>query len=153
VTEFIDQAGQPVGSTPEFLSPEWGEVVPFSMTADDMTLKYRDGIGWKTWMDAGDPPYLDLDNLSDTDTLWQWGHAMVAVWSGQLDPDDPTMINISPNSLGNISAFPNDFSSYDDFYNFADGGDSGEGWSVNPSTGMPYEDQWVKRGDYGRILA
>jgi hypothetical protein len=153
VTEFIDQAGQPVGSTPEFLGPEWGEVVPFSMTADDMTLKYREGIGWKTWMDAGNPPYLDLDNLSDTDTLWQWGHAMVAVWSGQLDPANPTMINISPNSLGNISSFPNNFSSYGEFYNFADGGDVGEGWPVNPSTGMPYEDQWVKRGDYGRILA
>lgn len=153
VTQFIDQSGNPVGSTPEFLGPEWGEVVPFSMTADDVTLKYRDGIEWKTWMDAGDPPYLDLDNASDIESLWKWGYALVAVWSGQLDPDDPTMVNISPNSLGNISSFPEDFTTYDEFYNFAQGGDMGEGWDENPFTSMPYEDQWVKRGDYGRILA
>lgn len=153
VTDFIDQAGQPVGSTPEFLGPEWGEVVPFSMTADDMTLKYREGIEWKTWMDPGPPPYLDIDNATDIESNWKWGYAMDVVWSGHLDPADPTMINISPNALGNISEFPADFDSYDQFYNFQDGGDMGEGWDMNPSTGMPYEDQWVKRGDYGRILA
>jgi len=35
---FIDQAGNQIpGNTPPFLSPEWGAVTPFALTANDMT--------------------------------------------------------------------------------------------------------------------
>ena len=40
-----------------------------------------------------------------------------------------------------------------EFYNFFEGGVTDTGYSVNPSTGAPYESQWVPRGDFGRVLA
>ena len=39
------------------------------------------------------------------------------------------------------------------FYNYFDGGDNGNGYESNPITGMPYEEQFVNRGDYTRVLA
>ena len=39
------------------------------------------------------------------------------------------------------------------FYNYFDGGDPGIGYALNPVTNMPYTPQFVKRGDYARVLA
>ncbi|MEM7163088.1 MAG: T9SS type A sorting domain-containing protein, partial [Bacteroidota bacterium] len=62
-------------------------------------------------------------------------------------------IDISPASIGNNSPFPTDFSDYDQFYDFINGGDHSQGHTVNPHTGMPYDPQMVPLGDYARILA
>ena len=36
---FVDQSGNLIeGDTPEFLSPEWGDVKPFSLTNDDVKV-------------------------------------------------------------------------------------------------------------------
>ena len=48
---------------------------------------------------------------------------------------------------------PQTLSEYKDYYNFFDGGDASQGHSINPHTGQPYEDQWVPRADYARVLA
>ena len=57
--EFIDQAGNPTDSTPDFLSPEWGAVVPFALSADGMTLRERDGFEYRLHHDPGEPPTID----------------------------------------------------------------------------------------------
>ncbi|MCP3906175.1 MAG: vanadium-dependent haloperoxidase [Planctomycetes bacterium] len=75
----------------------------------------------------------------------------MSVWASHLDPADGVMIDISPGAIGN-AALPAD-DEYDKFYDFANGGDWGTGYTVNPTTGLPYEQQIVPRGDYGRILA
>ncbi|WNG36400.1 vanadium-dependent haloperoxidase [Archangium violaceum] len=46
-------------------------------------------------------------------------------------------IDLSPASVGNNSLGAND----------------GKGYAVNPVTGLPYTQQWVNRGDFGRVLA
>ena len=159
IVQYIDQANNPVAEVPDFLSPEWGEVVPFSLTNEDMTIKVHEtddtGQEWKVYMDPLDPPYIDPNTPTDIEDPYKWGHTMVSVWSGHLDPYDGVMWDISPASIGNIdiNTFPQNFEDYDLFYDFIDGGDIGEGWETNPSTGMPYEPQMVPRGDYGRILA
>ncbi|MDU0113876.1 vanadium-dependent haloperoxidase [Psychrosphaera aquimarina] len=78
---------------------------------------------------------------------------MVSIWSSHLDESDDTMVDISPASLGNIQSFPASVESYDQFYNFIDGGDSSQGYALNPSTNQPYEPQMVPRADYARVLA
>ena len=35
----------------------------------------------------------------------------------------------------------------------SDGGDASQGHPLNPHTGQPYEEQWVPRADYARVLA
>jgi hypothetical protein len=86
---------------------------------------------------------------------YKWNFALVAVWSSHLDPSDGVEIDISPNSIGNnnIDLFPPSFEAYNSFYNIFDGGDMSPGHTVNPVTGQAYAPQWVRRGDYVRVLA
>ncbi|MFK7776465.1 MAG: DUF6851 domain-containing protein [Saprospiraceae bacterium] len=146
---FIDQAGNPLPEAiPLFLSPEWGEVEPFSLTESDRTLKSRDNQTYQVYLDPGDPPLL----ASNRSEEYQWGFSLVSKWSSHLDPTDPTMIDISPASIGNINQFPTTFQEYQSFYK-EEGGDWGTGYNQNPITGQPYQEQLVTRGDYSRILA
>ncbi len=150
---FIDQSGNPIPiNTPEFLSPEWGNVNPFAMNEDDKTSFFRDGYEYQVYHDPGVPPYLDtLGN--DPSTNYKWGFALVSAWSSHLDPADGVMWDISPASIGNIQSYPTDFNDYPNFYDFENGGDPSIGHAMNPATGQPYAPQMVPRADYARVLA
>jgi hypothetical protein len=54
----IDQAGNPVNRVPEFLSPEWGSVAAFALTANDLTTYNRDGYDYHVYHDPGPPPSI-----------------------------------------------------------------------------------------------
>ena len=153
---FIDQAGNILGGkVPEFLSPEWGRVVPFSLTDEVLSLKARDGIDFLVYHDPGEPPLLDVVNGGVSTLEYQWSFAMVALWSSHLDPADEVMWDISPASIGNTSSltYPQSHQDLRDFYDAIDGGDIGAGHTINPITGEAYEPQFVPRGDYTRVLA
>ena len=150
--EFIDQSGNAFSDTPGFLSPEWGNVFPFSMTNEDRVNYERDGNQYKVYMDPGPPPYWnDFDNGLSEEYLW--GFAVVSIWGAHLDPRDGVMWDISPGSIGNNPELPTDFKDYRDFYNTIEGGDASRGHAVNPATGEPYPENIVPRGDYARVLA
>ena len=146
---FIDQAGNPAQSEPEFLGPEWGIVVPFALSEDDVTIYERDGFEYWVYHDPGMPPTID-GTLSDS---YKWGFSLVSIWSAHLSPDDGVTMDISPASLGNIDDYPRSFEDYPDFYDTLQGGDTGTGYDTNPVTGAPYAPQVVPRGDYSRVLA
>ncbi len=151
LTFFVDQGGNPIpGGYPPALSPEWGQVSPFALSQDDVTIYQRDGYDWWVYHDPGAMPMIGTPTEDD----YKWGHEQVAMWQGLLDPTDGVMIDISPASLGN-AVIPNlgDFAAYQMFYDRESGGDNGEGYAINPSTGSPYTPQLVPRGDYGRVLA
>ncbi|MFY0591005.1 DUF6851 domain-containing protein [Roseivirga sp.] len=153
---FVDQSGNPIsGGRPDFLSAEWGNVIPFSMTNSEANTFERDGFIYKVYHDPGPPVYLDTTTKEGPSELYRWNHQLVSVWSSHLDPEDETLIDIAPSSLGNIGFddLPESFEEYRSFYDLTNGGDPGVGYDVNPSTGMPYEPQLVKRADYARILA
>ncbi|MBT8261771.1 MAG: T9SS type A sorting domain-containing protein [Bacteroidia bacterium] len=154
VENYVDQSGNIIpGGQPPFLSPEWGKVTPFSLNSDQLTVYPKPGFDYLVYHDPRDPPYIQ-DGLG-LDDPYKWGFAMVSVWASHLDKNDPTMMDISPRSLGNVSidSYPTDFEDYDSFYTFVEGGDPSPGREINPSTGMPYESQLVPRGDYTRVLA
>ena len=152
---FIDQAGNDANSEPEFLSPEWGSVLSFALSPDDLTVYTREGEEYEyhVFHDPGAPPKMD----GDLEDEYKWSHSFVAVWSSHLDPTvgrGAELIDISPNGIGNISLdqYPRDFPGHRSF--FQDNGlDPGRGYSVNPATGAPYEPQMVPLGDYTRVLA
>ncbi|MEQ9402543.1 MAG: T9SS type A sorting domain-containing protein [Cyclobacteriaceae bacterium] len=153
---FIDQSGNPIpGAIPDFLSPEWGQVAPFSLTAADLTIENKDGNDYYVYHNPGPPPYLDPQNGTGFSDEYRWGFSMVAVWSGHLDYTQDAIIDISPGALGNINIddLPVSISDYDQFYDYLAGGDPGTGYTMNPKTGLPYTSQVVKLGDYGRVLA
>jgi len=153
LSTFIDQNGNPGNPTPAALSPEWGNVLPFSLTASDRSTYERDGYTWHVYKDQGPQAKLlptDTASLSDPFTF---GHLMVDIWSSHLTPDDTTTLDISPANIGNVQSYPTSLSEYPNFYNFFEGGDNGIGRTINPKTGLPYTPQIVKRGDYARILA
>ena len=150
---FIDQSGNPIpGATPDFLSPEWGQVTPFALSQNDLTVNQRDGFNYNVYHDPGMPPQLELNGggLSDE---YKWGYAMVAIWSSHLDPTDGVIWNISPNALGNSNTFPTNWNQYASFYNQIDGGTQSSGHTTNPTTGQAYANNMVPRGDFGRVLA
>ncbi|MDG1780543.1 MAG: hypothetical protein P8H59_06315, partial [Flavobacteriales bacterium] len=153
VAGAIDQSGNEVPSTLDFLSPEWGDVVPFAMDEEDQTILQRDGINWRVYHDPGTPPLLEEGLGEGLESQWKWGHILVSIWQSHHDINDGVMIDISPASLGNNPALPEDFEDFDQFYNFYEGGDQSQGYDVNPSTGEAYEPQLVNRADYARVLA
>ena len=153
---FIDQSGNLIeGATPDFLSPEWGDVLSFALTDEDKSIYTRDGNSYSVYNNPTDPPYLDNTNSSEASQAYKWGFSLVSVWASHLDPSDGVIWDISPNTIGNISfeSFPTHYSQYASFYNLLQGGDISAGHALNPSTGIPYESQMVPRGDYARILA
>ncbi len=153
---FIGQSGiASSDSVPDFLSPEWGQVKPFSLQEADATIYQRDGFDYKVYHDPSAPPYIDWLNGTGMTKEYNWGHSLVAIWSSHLDPADTTMWDISPASIGNLSidSFPKDIPSLRNFYNTLEGGDYSTGHDLNPTTGLPYSPQIVKRADYARILA
>ncbi|MFT6336730.1 MAG: hypothetical protein ACJATI_003491, partial [Halioglobus sp.] len=149
---YIDQSGNEIPyNTPDFLSPEWGEVTPFAIPDDKKTIAERDGQIYTFYHDPGPPPYLDSLDVSASEN-YKKGFGMVVEWSSQLDPSDGVMIDISPASLGNAGELP-DEDQYYNYYNYFEGGDPSMGHELNPITGQPYESQLVPRGDYARVLA
>ena len=130
---FEGQSGVITEDYPEFLSPEWGFVTPFSLQASDMTIYQRNGDTYQVYKDPGPPPYIA--GVGDAD--YKAGFVQVVEFSSYLDPADGAMIDISPASRGN-----NDL-----------GTNNGSGRGINPITGQPYEPQIVPAGDYYRVLA
>jgi hypothetical protein len=148
----LDQNGNPINSTQKFEGAEWGRVNPFALPPP--TNYSRNGKIYPVYYDPGPPPMLDTVNFSDSSSYYfNRGHAMVAVWGGHHTPDDNVMWDISPRSKGNVQSLPTTRAATLNFYNFFDGGDPGLGYTVNPITGMPYTQQFVKRGDYTRVVS
>jgi hypothetical protein len=128
----FDQFGQPIlESTQRHLTPFWGQVTPFAMTAADRS---PNGV----FHDQGTPRQLG----GATDTAFKQIDALTVIrLSSQLDPTDGVMIDISPATRGNTPNAP--FTeSYDQV-----------GYALNPYTNLPYTPQMVKQGDFGRIVA
>lgn len=153
---FIDQAGNIIpGNTPPFLSPEWGNVVPFALTDADKQVYQRNANQYIVYHDPGAPPHLDTTQVGGLSEEYKWNFSLVSAWSGQLDPRDGVLWDISPAHVGNIKLedYPTTITGLRNFYNLEDGGDIGKGYSVNPATGQPYAPQIVPRGDYARVLA
>jgi hypothetical protein len=131
---FVDQSGNVFPSgMPDFLSPEWGAVTPFALTAADRTTYRRGGHDYVVYHDPGPPPLLG----GEGDALYREGFEQVVDWSSLLDPRDGNDIDISPRSLGDNTLGTND----------------GDGHDLNPATGQPYAEQIVPAGDYYRVLA
>ncbi|MCB0688248.1 MAG: T9SS type A sorting domain-containing protein [Saprospiraceae bacterium] len=144
------QAGMPR----RFLGPHWGSVTPFSLTEDDLEIFDKNGNDYYLYHNPGSPPQIDTTGtLKELDDFYKWNFALVAIWSGHLDPAQQIMIDISPASVGNLSSLPHNEEEMRAFYNFLDGGVIDTGYSINPVTGQPYEPQIVSLGDFGRVLA
>lgn len=151
---FIDQSGNPQPfNTPEFLSPEWGQVTPFALSDNDVTIYNRDNFDYRVYHDPGPPPYINLDDKTDDSQAFLDGFAMVSVWASHLDPEDGVMWDISPGSIGNIPQLPSSIDEYPAFYDMLEGGDASLGHDINPTTGQAYESNMVPRADYARVLA
>ncbi len=154
--QFIDQSGNLINeNTPDFLSPEWGQVSPFALKEEDKSIFSRDGHNYQVFHDPSAPPYLNLNAEDDNSQAYKWGFSLVSVWGSHLDPFDEVLWDISPKSIGNldIDNFPKSFDNYPNFYDEFDGGDPGTGHALNPHTNAPYQEQVVPRGDYARVLA
>ena len=150
---FIDQSGNVIpGSTPGFLSPEWGQVTSWALVDEDLTTYTRDGFDYQVYHDPGQPALHAMDGSGSTE-IYQTGHGMVALWSGMLDPTDGVMWDISPGSIGNRTSYPTTLETYATLYDATDGGSPSPGHEVNPATGEAYAPNVVPRGDYARVLA
>ncbi len=151
---FIDQSGNEIpGNTPAFLSPEWGQVTPFALSAEDVTIYQRDDFDYWVYHDPGPPPYIDTTQVGGESDLFKWNFELVSIWASHLDPSDGVMWDISPGAIGNTQSYPTTLEGHLDFYDLEDGGDPSPGHALNPHTGEPYEPNIVPRADYARVLA
>ncbi|NNF34678.1 MAG: hypothetical protein HKN68_11240, partial [Saprospiraceae bacterium] len=151
---FIDQAGNVIPfNTPPFLSPEWGQVVPFALDEEDLNIYQRDVDDYWVYHDPGPPPMIGDTFDIESNRYYKWGFELVSVWSSHLDTTSEILWDISPASQGNISDYPSEFRDFTDFYDFFNGNDIGVGYDMNPITGEPYTPQMVPRSDYARVVA
>ena len=153
---FIDQSGNIIpGSTPVFLSPEWGNVDPFALNNDEVSNFKRDTNNFQVFHDPGSPPYLNIEESDNASDLYKWNFSLVSIWSSHLDSKDGIIWDISPKSIGNISfeSLPKSLNNHAQFYNLLNGGDLSMGYNINPITKRSYETQLVPRADYARVLA
>ncbi|NDV63153.1 hypothetical protein G0Q06_11875 [Puniceicoccales bacterium CK1056] len=127
--EFVlqfSQNGQVLESTVQgFLGSHWGDVRPFGLMRE-----FTDEV----YLDPGRPPQL---GDPDSDDAFKTGNLEVIRFSSYLDPEDGVLIDASPGAMGNNSLGAND----------------GEGHAVNPVTNAPYPPNWVRRADFGRVIA
>lgn len=122
---IIAQNGLPLtDNTQAFLGSHWGHVTPFALTRASPELVYND---------PGSPPFLG----GAGDTEFKDSVLQVIRFSSYMDPDDGVMVDISPAAIGNNAL----------------GTNHGSGHAVNPVTGLPYDPQFARRGDWSRILA
>jgi hypothetical protein len=158
LNEFIDQSGN-TGSniSPEFLSPEWGNVTPFAMNPSDTSMYQRLGSDYTVYHDPGAPPLIDPNVDIALESDYKWGHLLVALWSSHLDPIDSVIWDISPGVFGRDGEMPTTMEEARSYYVFEEGGmaegASGLGHPLNPITQEPYAPQPVFRGDFTRVLA
>lgn len=155
IENAVDQAGNPINGTPPHLAPEWGNVNTFSMKIEDSDVIERDGGFYRVYHNPGPPVYLDTNVQTGFEDFFKWNFLLVSAWQSHLDTTDNVMWDISPASGGNIpfESLPDTWADYLTFYDFFNGGDPGTGYALNPITGLPYEPQLVRRGDYARVLA
>lgn len=150
---FIDQGGNHIVSgAPSFLGAEWGRVIPFALDKRDLKILERNNNEYWVYHDPGPPPSNPLTNQSDR-ARYIKEFTMVLLWSSHLDAANDKMIDISPRGFGNLSKLPSNQMEYDNFYKYFDGGDKSLGRTMNPRKGKEYESQFVKLGDYARVLA
>ncbi|HWT15475.1 MAG TPA: vanadium-dependent haloperoxidase [Patescibacteria group bacterium] len=107
-----------------FLTSQWRDVLTFAASRTTPDALYAD---------PGLPPRLGLDG----DDQVRAEVVDLIRYSSQLDPADTTVINTSPAVRGNNALGSND----------------GSGHAVNPTSGSPYPDNPVHRGDWTRALA
>ena len=153
ILNFIDQSGNLIEGIPEFISPEWGNVLPFALSEEDLVLKVRDDDIYKVYHDPGVPPLLDTIGQGELDSLFKSSFSMVSIWGSHLDKDDGILWDISPNSIGNLESYPENILEFHYLYDYFNGGDVSTGFDINPFTNQKYEEQIVPRGDYTRVLA
>jgi Domain of unknown function (DUF6851)/VCPO second helical-bundle domain len=126
IEHMISQNGIPVtNGVQQAVGPQWGHVKGFGIP---------DGGPSGVPMDPGPPPRL---GDPATDQAYKDQAVEVIRDSSRLDPAQGVMIDISPAARGNNSLGTND----------------GQGRSVNPVTGQPYQPENVNQGDFARALA
>lgn len=113
----------------EYIGPHWGAVDTFAMG------KNNESTNTNSWseIDPGAPPQFGSSEFTEN-------VLSVIRYSNRLDPDQgdgAELINISPNSAGNRQL----------------GTHTDNGYAINPITNQPYEENYIKRADYGRVLA
>jgi hypothetical protein len=126
IEHMISQNGIPVTNGVQVaIGTHWGHVTGFALPAAGLN---------GTPIDPGPPPLLG-DAVTDSSLKDQLVELIRD--SSQLDPADPTTIDISPGARGANSLGAND----------------GRGHPVNPATGDPYPPDVVLRADFGRVMA
>ena len=112
----------------EYVGPHWGNVDTFAMGKNSNPQPNS----WSD-IDPGPPPQFGSAEYRDNTVD-------LIRYSSSLDPNQGVgtqMINISPNTAGNRPL----------------GTHTDQGYAVNPATGQPYADNFIKQADYGRVLA
>jgi hypothetical protein len=150
----LDQNNNPIQPNQVAICPEWGNVTPFALDPNLSSLHSRQGNDYRVYFDPGGPSRIDTTHGFDSSSMhYKWAYTMVALWSALLDPNDTTLINISPSNLGNLSIYPTSLNDQMNYYNSLEGGDTSKGYNLNPVSGTGYADNWVKRGDYTRVVS
>ena len=134
VVNAVDQNGFPISPQQGYLGAQWLWVRPFSLARTDENA---------LWIDPGPPPFFG----GPTHAAFVKEVVEVIRASSQLTASNDVVIDISPGVYGNNSL--NYTPAAYEWPHIYDG----HGHTNNPVTGLPYEPNVIKLGDYARVLA
>ncbi|MBV6441271.1 MAG: hypothetical protein EPGJADBJ_02953 [Saprospiraceae bacterium] len=150
----VDGRGRKITNIQTLQVPTWGQVKPFALKMHDLKVYRLEGREYRLYYDPGNDyfPRLDTAKGGGTSQDYMWNFALVAAWSAFLDPNDGTLWEVSPRSMGNVQRYPRNLAELRDFYDLKTGRDPGAGHEINPRTSQPYAPQTVPRGDFIRVV-
>lgn len=127
-----------------FLTPFWGEVIPFALPP----IQHKKPVH----LDPGPPPYINTENTEETEA-YRWGFSLVQQYSSVLDPSLPQQWDISPKGITSLDEhLPETFEEYQVYYNNIWKNSRKKKAIKNPITKKVYKKNIVKRGDYTREI-
>ena len=134
----------------DFLTPYWGEVIPFALNEKDKEVKTSDNGTYNLYFDPGQPSLFNLDDPISSEA-YKWGFGLVLDWSSYMDSDQKELWDISPKGITE-NYIPKTLDEFKAYYNIV-GNNLNRKKNKNPVTGNYYQKNIVKKSDYIRTIA
>ena len=128
----------------QFLTPFWGEVLPFALPKNQSQKPVH--------LDPGPPPHFNPNNEKETEA-YRWGFSIVQNFASKLDPTKTKLWDVSPRGITSMKGhIPSSLDEYKNYYEKVRTNQR-KPFSKNPITKKPYAKNKVKQGDYCRVIA
>lgn len=134
----------------DFLTPYWGEVIPFALNEKNKEIKSNSIGEYNLYFDPGSPSLFKLENPKASEA-YKWGFSLVLNWSSYMDSSQKEIWDVSPRGITE-NYIPKTLEEFQEYYHVM-GNNLNRKKTRNPITNKYYPENKVKKSDYIRTIA